>query len=112
MRSNTLTIATVLALLGCSSGEGEDPPVAGPPPAVEDYDRTCAQDDECVLVYEGDPCDECRLFNTAIARSGLEEWEAASRAARVECVGGEPCAADAPDLDAVCVEGLCEAVGP
>lgn len=84
---------------------------------ASDFDQTCAESPDCVVVLEGELCGACgpALTPAAIARSEAERYQAARAAVRCPPRLGPlpPCAppddAPSPPLEAVCSAGRCEA---
>lgn len=89
----------VLALSSCGLGTEIN---AGP------YDQSCAQDIDCVPVFQGNTCDACNCPNTAVnkAQSARYQMDLVNRRAQcgalplVEC---GPC----PPTRGVCASSRC-----
>lgn len=72
---------------------------------LDDYDRTCATDEDCVVVFVGDVCD-CNCNGVgAISKKGEESYR--RDRSGIEC--GNACEPCAPRHVAVCRAGRCEA---
>jgi hypothetical protein len=70
-----------------------------------DYDQSCTSNSDCVPVYQGSLCSECRCPNETINSAELAKYEAASN------TPGQPpascfCPAFPPPL---CQQGVCTA---
>jgi hypothetical protein len=105
MRVLTIPFFTLLVgLLGCSSTHETSPGTIVQP--ATKYDRSCAVDDDCMLVLQGNRCD-CECPSAAIAKTARPRYEA-DRAALPACTLGVCDVECTPTPAAACVGGQCE----
>lgn len=80
--------------------------------AAKDFDQSCAKDDDCVVVTDGDVCAVCRCPGAAIAKKALDAFNA-KRAELSQACGPRPaiaCGVDCASFQIVCsAEGKCVA---
>ncbi len=67
------------------------------------YDRTCAADSDCIIVYQGSLCSECLCGNAAISQSAQSAYES-DFAARPQNANVCNCPDEALP---VCTSGVC-----
>jgi hypothetical protein len=103
-------LVLVLTIMGCGD---ETPTTTNPPPdtnmTTEGYDKTCAMDTDCVLVFIGNVCG-CACTQEAIATGEASRYSAAQEEKRLTCtedLACQPC----PETEmAVCSQGMCAVV--
>ena len=104
-RPFTLSCAVSCLLLACSSA-GTD----GTTIDVTDYDQSCNQNSDCVIVPDGDVClSGCSCSDTAIAESAEAAFNADFDAINETCgpiPAGTPCAG-CQESAPICVGGSC-----
>ena len=88
-----MRLALILLLAACPKKEPAQPTPPRPIDAAIDsgpvqtptttntivaarYAQTCTRDDECVAVFEGDPCNPCRCAFNAIRKDALVKYKA------------------------------------
>ena len=71
---------------------------------ASDFDQTCSVDDDCTLVFEGDPCD-CGSA-AAISKSVAEEYKTQWHDAQDACLIEQNCAAF--EIGSTTDRGVCE----
>ena len=76
---------------------------------VEDYDRSCATDDECRVVFTGSPCG-CSCEVSAINEDEFDAYRAAQSELRAMCEGPTLECLGCPEALARCEEEICVAV--
>lgn len=84
--------SVIVACSGCSSIVVD----------LERFDRTCADENECVLVRQN----LCTCVMSAINDSSLTNYTEATRGLAQHCIGDH---VDCGDYRTVCVENVCEA---
>jgi hypothetical protein len=117
--THVLCLLAFALITGCSSCGPTDRQQV----LAEEYDRTCTDHDDCMLIIEGDYCDCLGCPNAAIARSDRDAYEEDVESAEGACFFRERkiCGALEPQrtrrqaascgtLQALCVEGTCEAI--
>lgn len=91
-------------------------PQDGTKPTIEadSFPDTCAVDDDCTLVTEGDLCQPCSCPNEAIAKTALDAYQSKARALQSLCKsgGGAPSCAPCQEKKARCTGSKCVAATP
>lgn len=108
MLLRTMSLLLVLGITGC----GDETVTPTPPDTnvtTEGYDKTCAADADCVLVFTGNVCG-CGCTQDAIATGEGSRYSAEREEKRTLCtedLACQPC----PDTQvAQCTTGMCAAV--
>lgn len=91
-------------LPSCEAGVCTTRPI---PPTVTatDYDQSCTTDEDCVAVFEGDVCDECKCANATVSKAAQMDYNLAFT--MNQCGSPPPCAADCALPVPTCQNGTC-----
>lgn len=99
MRSLLLLLFFV-ALAGCNSSGNSSVDIR-----ASNYDQTCTQASDCMIISEGSCCPQCAF--AAISKAGAAAYQEDEKKRQAACVGAKcalpPCAA--PEL--ACMNGKC-----
>ena len=110
-----LVLVFALVSTACAGAPAPSEPDANPSGetsvGVDDYDRTCTRDVDCVLVADGDQCAVCNCPEGALHEGERSTFDADAEAAAANCPPPEspaPACGACYEGEARCISGRCE----